>query len=136
MENELLNQVAFAAHRFVEGGVSYDDLVKAVKAYADDCDVPLSPKRREVFSPASDRTEGSPPASGRTKGKELESALESWITTLRKALAKHDNEKRIGELYTTLKVLYWNAERKRKRNEKETSKKSTSRRKALGRKEK
>lgn len=122
MKDVFLEQVAFVAHRFVEGQMSYDDLVKAVKDYADDCGVPLSPSRR--CPNAATRT----PAPGRrcsdaarlskcsntaaqtpvgSAGAELEGPLERCLVMLRKALAKQNNRERVAVLCARLQLKYW-----------------------------
>ncbi|MCD7783581.1 MAG: hypothetical protein LUI15_06825 [Firmicutes bacterium] len=111
MKDKFLDQVAFAAHRFVEGQLSYDDLVKAVKDYADDCCVPLNP-----VVPVKPAVPVKSPVEV-----ELEGVLEEHLAMLRKALAKRNNDKRVAELCAKLRIIYRRKNRARRRRSQEKS---------------
>lgn len=114
--DELLEHVGLVAHRYVEGSASYKDLVAAVKDYAKECSVPITPADREPVAQQEVKPEPAASVEPNTVGL-LEPALERRIAKLRSALGKSDNAKKVKQHcdalfvgYTDVNVQRWRSE--------------------------
>jgi len=102
--DELLERVGIVAHRYVEGAASYKALVAAVKEYADECGILITPASRE---PVLQRQVKSKPAYvAPNKVEVLEPALEKRIARLRAELGKSDNVQKVKKHCDALFIDY------------------------------